>query len=157
MADAVRFPNLVSPLLATLLAAAPAHAQIVTDGTLGPKVSLSGSTVDIGAQLGTQRGDNLFHSFEKFGIAAGQTATFTGPDTVKNVISRVTGERSPPLTARWPPGSGRRTSTSSTRPASCSDRTPSLTCRARCMSAPHMNCASPTAPASRPWIKLAAA
>src|SRR3954452_7148176 len=91
MADAVRFPNLVSPLLATLLAAAPAHAQIVTDGTLGPKVSLSGSTVDIGAQLGTQRGDNLFHSFEKFGIAAGQTATFTGPDTVKNVISRVTG------------------------------------------------------------------
>jgi len=91
MADAVRFPNLVSPLLATLLAAAPAHAQIVTDGTLGPRVSLSGSTVDIGAQLGTQRGDNLFHSFEKFDIATGQTATFTGPDTVKNVISRVTG------------------------------------------------------------------
>jgi filamentous hemagglutinin family protein len=91
MADAVRFPNLVPPLLATLLATAPAHAQIVTDGTLGPKVSLSGSTVDIGAQLGTQRGDNLFHSFEKFGIATGQTATFTGPDTVKNVISRVTG------------------------------------------------------------------
>ena len=28
---------------------------------------------------------------EKFGIATGQTATFTGPGEIKNVISRVTG------------------------------------------------------------------
>jgi filamentous hemagglutinin family protein len=79
------------PLIAALLFAGPVHAQIVTDGSVGPKVSLSGSSVDIGANLGTRLGDNLFHSFEKFGIATGQTATFTGPDTVKNVISRVTG------------------------------------------------------------------
>ena len=39
--------------------------------------------VKIGADLGTRRGDNLFHSFEKFDIATGQTATFTGPDDVK--------------------------------------------------------------------------
>src|SRR3954451_6690089 len=51
----------------------------------------SGSQVDIGADLGTRRGDNLFHSFEKFGIAPGQTATFTGPGAIRNVISRVTG------------------------------------------------------------------
>src|SRR3954447_4635280 len=79
------------PLIAALLAAGPVRAQIITDGSVGPKVSLSGSQVDIGADLGTRSGANLFHSFEKFGIATGQTATFTGPGTVRNVISRVTG------------------------------------------------------------------
>src|SRR4051794_23729831 len=79
------------PLLAALLVAAPVQAQIVTDGSVGPKVSLSGGEIEIGADLGTRRGDNLFHSFEKFGIATGQTATFTGPGAIKNVISRVTG------------------------------------------------------------------
>jgi filamentous hemagglutinin family protein len=79
------------PLLAALLTAAPVQAQIVTDGSVGPKVSLRGGEIEIGAKLGTQRGDNLFHSFEKFGIAPGQTATFTGPGDIKNVISRVTG------------------------------------------------------------------
>src|SRR4051812_41364316 len=80
-----------SLLLAALLAAAPVQAQIVTDGSVGPKVSLRGGEIEIGANLGTRRGDNLFHSFEKFGIATGQTATFTGPGDIKNVISRVTG------------------------------------------------------------------
>src|SRR5687767_184626 len=78
-------------LLAVLLTAAPVQAQIVTDGSVGPKVSLSGGEIKIGAELGTRRGDNLFHSFERFGIAPGQTATFTGPGAIKNVISRVTG------------------------------------------------------------------
>src|SRR4051812_45217198 len=79
------------PLLAALLTTAPVQAQIVTDGSVGPKVSLRGGEIEIGANLGTRRGDNLFHSFEKFGIATGQAATFTGPSTIKNVISRVTG------------------------------------------------------------------
>ena len=79
------------PLLAALLAAGPVQAQIVTDGSVGPKVSLSGGEIEIGADLGTRRGDNLFHSFEKFGIATGQSATFTGPGAIRNVISRVTG------------------------------------------------------------------
>src|SRR4051794_21192277 len=79
------------PLIAALLAAGPVQAQIVTDGSVGPKVSLRGGEIEIGANLGTRRGGNLFHSFEKFGIATGQTATFTGPSTIKNVISRVTG------------------------------------------------------------------
>jgi filamentous hemagglutinin family protein len=89
MADAFR--RLGPTLVATLLAAGPAPAQIVTDGTVGPKVSLRGGQMEIGANLGTRRGDNLFHSFDKFGIATGQTATFRGPDSIKNVISRVTG------------------------------------------------------------------
>jgi filamentous hemagglutinin family protein len=91
MSAEIHSPRLGPPLLAALLAAGPAQAQIVTDGSVGPKVSLSGPQVEIGANLGTQRDANLFHSFEKFGIAAGQTATFTGPGTIRNVISRVTG------------------------------------------------------------------
>src|SRR5687768_7423780 len=91
MSDGVRSRRLVPPLLAALLAAGPAPAQIVTDGSVGPRVSLRGGQIEIGADLGTRSGDNLFHSFERFGIAPGQTATFTGPDTVRNVISRVTG------------------------------------------------------------------
>jgi hypothetical protein len=53
------------PLLAALLTTAPVQAQIVTDGSVGPKVSLRGGEIEIGANLGTRRGDNLFHSFEK--------------------------------------------------------------------------------------------
>src|SRR3712207_554758 len=79
------------PLLAALLATGSTHAQIVTDGTVGARRSLAGPDFEIPADIGTRSGDNLFHSFEKFGIATGQTATFTGPDMVKNVISRVTG------------------------------------------------------------------
>ena len=91
MPHGIRSHRLGPPLLAALLAAGPVQAQIVTDGSVGPSVSLSGPRIDTGANLGTRRGDNLFHSFERFGIAAGQTATFTGPGTVRNVISRVTG------------------------------------------------------------------
>jgi filamentous hemagglutinin family protein len=83
--------RLSAPLIAALLAAAPVQAQIVTDGSVGPKVSLHGGQIEIGANLGTRTGDNLFHSFERFGIATGQTATFTGPGDIRNVISRVTG------------------------------------------------------------------
>ena len=91
MSDRFRSHWLGPPLLAALLSAGPVQAQIVTDGSVGPKVSLRGGQIEIGADLGTRRGGNLFHSFEKFGIAPGQTATFTGPGDIRNVISRVTG------------------------------------------------------------------
>src|SRR3954463_9225035 len=91
MADRVRSHRIGPLLLMALLTAAPVQAQIVTDGSVGPKVSLHGGEIEIGANLGTRTGDNLFHSFEKFGIATGQTAIFTGPGTIKNVIRRVPG------------------------------------------------------------------
>src|SRR3954463_11340628 len=91
MSDRLFSHRLGPPLRAAVLSAGPVQAQIVTDGTVGPKVSLRGGEIEIGADLGTRRGDNLFHSFEKFGIATGQSATFTGPGTIRNVISRVTG------------------------------------------------------------------
>src|SRR4029453_6794899 len=91
IADAFRFRRISPPLFAALLAAGTVQAQIVTDGSFGPKVNLSGGEIEIGADLGTRRGDNLFHSFEKYGIATGQTATFTGPGASRNGYSRATG------------------------------------------------------------------
>lgn len=80
--------------------AAPAFAQapgpIVRDGSLGNgplEVARDASaTYWITPEMGEQRGTNLFHSFFRFGVGAGETATFTGPDDVAHVISRVTGD-----------------------------------------------------------------
>ncbi|MCC2690200.1 MAG: large exoprotein containing hemagglutination activity domain [Rhizobiaceae bacterium] len=70
-------------------------AQVATDGTVGPRVRLDGPEFDIRADLGTRAGRNLFHSFERFSLATGERATFSGPDQIRNLISRVTGgERS---------------------------------------------------------------
>ncbi|ETW92257.1 MAG: hypothetical protein ETSY1_44445, partial [Candidatus Entotheonella factor] len=66
-------------------------AQIVLDGSLGPRGPLTGPDITIPAEVGQQHGGNLFHSFEQFNIHLGESATFTGPDGVRNVIGRVTG------------------------------------------------------------------
>jgi filamentous hemagglutinin family protein len=66
-------------------------AQVVTDGTTGPGQALSGPDYAIDADLGTQAGSNLFHSFEEFSIRTGESATFSGPGNIENVIGRVTG------------------------------------------------------------------
>lgn len=66
-------------------------AQIATDGTVGPQVQLTGPDFDIHAELGRQVGSNLFHSFQEFQIHTGESATFSGPNDIHNVIGRVTG------------------------------------------------------------------
>jgi filamentous hemagglutinin family protein len=80
----------------TALSGGPVWADVVTDGTMGRRgVVRGGPDVTVRAGLGQLRGTNLFHSFERFGIAEGGKVTFTGPDGVTNVIARVTGgERS---------------------------------------------------------------
>lgn len=45
----------------------------------------------IPANQGVTRGDNLFHSFDIFNVLRGESATFTGPDTISNVIAKVSG------------------------------------------------------------------
>ncbi|MEK8016002.1 MAG: filamentous hemagglutinin N-terminal domain-containing protein, partial [Candidatus Parabeggiatoa sp.] len=45
----------------------------------------------MGADLGRQHGGNLFHSFQYFNLNSSESATFSGPNSVSNVISRVTG------------------------------------------------------------------
>ena len=80
-------------LTVALLTVVSAHtpAEVVTDGTLGVGRSLSGPDFAVTADLGQQRGSNLFHSFSFFNINIGESATFSGPNSVSNIISRVTG------------------------------------------------------------------
>jgi len=66
-------------------------AQITTDGTLGPAQNLSGPDYQIGPDLGQRLGGNLFHSFKDFNLNSLESATFSGPNHIQNVISRVTG------------------------------------------------------------------
>ncbi len=68
------------------------HAQsIVLDGSLGTAGALNGPDYQIKAEYGKQAGVNLFHSFQQFNLNTNESATFSGPDTVQNIISRVTG------------------------------------------------------------------
>ncbi|EIJ41070.1 filamentous hemagglutinin family N-terminal domain [Beggiatoa alba B18LD] len=67
------------------------RAEIVLDGSLGQTLTLSAPDYQIDATLGQQVGGNLFHSFQKFNLNMGESATFTGDETIARVISRVTG------------------------------------------------------------------
>jgi filamentous hemagglutinin family protein len=80
-------------LLASSALAPPigARAEVATDGRLGPRVRFPSGDAVIPANVGQRRGGNLFHSFDTFNIERGGRVTFTGPVSVKNVISRVTG------------------------------------------------------------------
>src|SRR3954452_21578209 len=66
--------------------------QIATDGTVGAAArTLTGPRYSIGSDLGRQVGGNLFHSFSRFNLATGESATFRGPGSVANILARVTG------------------------------------------------------------------
>ncbi|KPA13962.1 filamentous hemagglutinin family domain-containing protein [Candidatus Magnetomorum sp. HK-1] len=54
-------------------------------------IALEGPEYEIIASYGKQCGANLFHSFEQFNIHKDETATFSGPNSIHNIISRVTG------------------------------------------------------------------
>jgi len=65
--------------------------DITLDGTMGPAGAVSGPDYEITADLGSQVGSNLFHSFGRFNVGTGESATFSGPAAIANVIGRVTG------------------------------------------------------------------
>jgi len=76
------------------------HAEVVTDGTLGgPAGPVAAGTIPgvgtttyhIADSLGKLAGQNLFHSFSAFNVGTGESATFTGPGGIQNILSRVTG------------------------------------------------------------------
>ncbi|MBF0368056.1 MAG: filamentous hemagglutinin N-terminal domain-containing protein [Magnetococcales bacterium] len=68
---------------------------IVLDGTMNSAQSGALTAVDndyaITPEMGLLSGNNLFHSFSDFNLESGESATFSGPDTLTNIISRVTG------------------------------------------------------------------
>ncbi len=77
--------------LGILLLNTPLLAQMATDGTLGKETNLTGPNFEIPANLGQQLDGNLFHSFKEFNINMNESATFMGPDSVQNILARVTG------------------------------------------------------------------
>jgi filamentous hemagglutinin family protein len=66
-------------------------AEIITDGTLGVQRDLPGPDFQIEANLGQQVGGNLFHSFQDFNLQSHESATFSGPDSINMIFSRITG------------------------------------------------------------------
>ncbi len=80
-------------LLAALLLVLPPtlQAEIITDGSVGAALSLSGSQVVIDESLGQVNGGNLLHSFRRFAVEPGQSVQFTTDSLLDNVIARVTG------------------------------------------------------------------
>jgi len=84
---------LALPVLFSLfcISSQPADAQIVTDGSVGPAVTLVGPGFVIDEALGARAGGNLFQSFATFNINTGEGAVFTGAADIDTVISRVTG------------------------------------------------------------------
>ena len=85
--------NKIAALGGLLIVAAnlTATAQISMDGTLGRAGPLAGPNYQVTADLGQQHGGNLFHSFGQFSILSGESATFSGPNSISNIIGRVTG------------------------------------------------------------------
>ncbi len=97
-----------------------ALAGVTLDGTLGPAKSLSGPDYVIPARDGETRGGNLFHSFGQFSLTSRESASFTGPAEVHNIVGRVTGGEVPILTVCCVRPSLVRISISSTRAVSYS-------------------------------------
>ncbi len=74
-----------------LFAGTGVRAEVVLDGKFGRSGPLTGPNYDIPANVGTTRGNNLFHSLSRFNLASGENATFTGPANIQNILTRVTG------------------------------------------------------------------
>ena len=73
------------------LFAHPLLGGVVLDGSFGTRGSLPGPNFMITAPMGKQVGGNLFQSFSQFNLNSSQSATFTGPPNVHNILARVTG------------------------------------------------------------------
>src|ERR1051326_7764946 len=66
--------------------------QVTLDHSLGQTgQALAGPNFSITADKGRTRGNNLFFSFAQFDLSSDQTATFSGPNNIQNILSRVTG------------------------------------------------------------------
>ncbi len=96
-----RLPHVLQPRRLVLAATCclilgwtgPSTAQVIFDQSTplpGP-AGRSGTLIEIPQSRGTSRGPNVFHSFEQFDIARGESAVFFSDPAVERVIARVTG------------------------------------------------------------------
>jgi filamentous hemagglutinin family protein len=79
--------------ITSLHATSPTLAQSITpaaDGA-GTQVTPAGNRLDIHGGRLSGDGANLFHSFERFGLDAGQTANFLSNPAISNILGRVVG------------------------------------------------------------------
>ena len=88
----------VSPLGASAQEAPPRGAEwndisttIVPDSSLGTRVEISPGLWTIPESPGERAGQNLFHSFSRFDLAAGDRARFEASAPTLQIINRITG------------------------------------------------------------------
>lgn len=84
----VEFSDTEARAIAPLPIQLAQNVQAAEDGT-GTVVDQVGDRFDIDG--GTQAGDNLFHSFEAFGLDADQVANFIAEYGIENILGRITG------------------------------------------------------------------
>jgi filamentous hemagglutinin family protein len=84
-------PVVLAAIAVTLTCAVCQAGQVHLDGTVGAQGPITGPDFAIPDTVGRKVGNNLFHSFSRFDLDSGESATFTGPDNIRNIISRVTG------------------------------------------------------------------
>src|ERR1700720_3942093 len=81
----------LAPVALLILCPPGLFGGVVFDGSLGATGSLPGPNFMIPASAGKQVGGNLFQSFSQFNLVSAESATFTGPSSIHNILSRVTG------------------------------------------------------------------
>jgi filamentous hemagglutinin family protein len=81
----------VAGALTNFLPGAASAQHITVDGRFSRAPTLVGPNYSITANFGKQVGSNPFHSFGQLGLSTGESAAFSGPATVNNIIGRVTG------------------------------------------------------------------
>ena len=91
LSSCLRRALLLSNVMLLVALLGSSQGQITLDGSLGSRGALRGPHYTISDSVGQLRGANLFHSFGHFNLAQGESATFTGPNTIANILSRVTG------------------------------------------------------------------
>lgn len=75
----------------TLFSQLAVAQNITIDGTLSPARTLIGPDYPIRQEDGRVVGSNLFHSFGRFNLSAGETARFFSDGSIRNILARVTG------------------------------------------------------------------
>ncbi len=90
-------PVLLAFALGSRLAAAQALPPIEHDGSLGASGAVlpdAASNYQIEESAGRRSDRNLFHSFSRFSVPFGSSATFSGDPMIERVFARVTGDSS---------------------------------------------------------------